>query len=112
MCSPGSLTAIPSAIVRTNPNFSILWCSMEATMLGAPLACTPYTLMLGFKFFIAKATPEINPPPPIGTMTASTSGSCSSNSKPMVPCPAITSSSSNGWTNVYPFSSRNCNAFW
>ena len=112
VCSPGSFTAMPSAMVRTNPIRSILLCSIEFSILGAPLACTPYIFTFGFKCLIAKATPEISPPPPIGTITASSSGSCSSNSSPIVPCPAITSSSSKGWTKVYPFSSLNFNAFW
>ena len=48
----------------------------------------------------AAATPEIRPPPPMGTITASTSGSWSRISRPMVPWPAMTSSSSKGWRNV------------
>ena len=38
--------------------------------------------------------------PAVGTTTASTSGICSSTSRPIVPCPAITLGSSNGCTNV------------
>ena len=40
------------------------------------------------------------PPPPMGTTTASISGCCCSISSPRVPCPAMTASSSKGWTKV------------
>ena len=46
----------------------------------------------------------MSPPPPIGTSTASTSGNCSKISSPNVPCPAMTSGSSKGWTKVIPSS--------
>lgn len=36
---------------------------VEFSMLGAPLACTPYIFTFGFRCLIAKATPEISPPP-------------------------------------------------
>ena len=49
--------------------------------------------------------PEISPPPPTGTTTTSASGTSSTSSSPTVPCPAITSGSSNGWTSVRPVSS-------
>ena len=54
----------------------------------------------------AAATPEISPPPPTPTTTTSTSGRSSRISSPIEPWPAITSGSSNGWTNVRPRSSR------
>ena len=46
--------------------------------------------------------PEIIPPPPIPTSTAVTFGSDSAISTPIVPCPAITRSSSKAWTSARP----------
>ena len=43
------------------------------------------TWMRGFIVFSATAQPAIKPPPPTGIMTASTSGTCSHISSPMVP---------------------------
>mmetsp|Transcript_9976 Transcript_9976/g.41877 ORF Transcript_9976/g.41877 Transcript_9976/m.41877 type:complete len:224 (+) Transcript_9976:1843-2514(+) len=48
--------------------------------------------------------PEIIPPPETGTMTASRSGTCSKNSTPMVPWPAMTSGWSYGGIRVAPVS--------
>ncbi len=49
--------------------------------------------------------PAIRPPPPTGTNTAdSRSWLWRRISAPIVPCPAITSGSSNGWMNVIPVS--------
>ena len=47
--------------------------------------------------FIAKAMPEIIPPPPNGTTNTSTSGYCAAISNPITPLPIITSSSATGW---------------
>ncbi len=98
--SPGFFTAIPSAIVDTLSSSIISPLLIESYILGAPAACTPYTLQSGFTDFIAQATPLAKPPPPIATNTASTCGSCSNISSPIVPCPAITFSSLKGCTNV------------
>ena len=49
--------------------------------------------------------PEMIPPPPMGTTTALRSSTCSTSSRPMVPCPAMTASSSKAWTRVIPSSS-------
>ena len=43
-------------------------------MAGAPDDSTPTTRMFGSSDFRALATPEIRPPPPIGTTTVWTSG--------------------------------------
>ena len=40
--------------------------------------------------FTAAAMPDIIPPPLMGTITTSRSGTCSMNSSPMVPCPQMT----------------------
>ena len=50
------------------------------------------------------AIPEIRPPPPIGTISVSMSGASSSISSATVPCPAMMSGSSKGWTKVGPSS--------
>ena len=57
---------------------------------GTAAACTPTTWIFGFSSLSATEMPEINPPPPMGTMTRSMYGFCSNSSRPMVPCPAIT----------------------
>ena len=82
---PGVFTAIPSAIVDTDGNDTISLAFLDATIEAAPAALTPMTLILGFISFIAMAIPATRPPPPIGTMTASTSDCCSNISKPIVP---------------------------
>ena len=56
--------------------------------------------MSGFMDLAAKATPEISPPPPIGTTIMSRSGSSSRISSPTVPWPAIIFSSSKGAMKV------------
>ena len=73
--SPGCLTAMPSANVRTLSSVMASPASSERFMLGAFSACTPYTFTLGFSDLMAHATPEISPPPPMEQTTASTSGS-------------------------------------
>ncbi len=61
---------------------------------------TPTIFTSGRNSLMAQATPAINPPPPTGTTTASNCGHCSSNSRPMVPCPAMTAMSSKACRNV------------
>ncbi len=63
-------------------------------------ASTPNTRISGFRVLAAVATPEISPPPPIGTISTSRSGQSSSISVARVPWPAITSRSSKGWTRT------------
>ena len=65
----------------------------------------------GLTAFTALDTPEISPPPPIGTTTVWTSGRSSTSSRPSVPWPAISSRSSNGWTYVRPRSATSSSAF-
>jgi len=55
----------------------ILYCS--------PGGATKYILQDGLSDFIATAIPEAKPPPLIAISTASTSGTCSSSSSPIVP---------------------------
>ena len=58
------------------------------------------TRAAGERARIAEAIPQLSPPPPYGTTTASSSGRSSSTSSPIVPLPAITCRSLNGWTNA------------
>ena len=61
----------------------------------------------GIIAFTYAAMPASNPPPPTGTKMAPRSpGRCRTISSPTVPCPAITSGSSNGWMNVAPVAIR------
>ena len=73
-------------------------------MLAAPAAWTPITRHCGFSDFTANATPLMRPPPPTGTIQVSISGRALRISRPIVPCPAITSSSSKGCMSVRPVS--------
>ena len=53
----------------------------------------------GRSAFTALAMPVVSPPPPHGTITVSKSARSSQSSRPIVPLPAITASSSTGCTN-------------
>ena len=48
------------------------------------------------------AIPATSPPPPSGTTTVPTSGTCSRSSRATVPCPVTTSRWSKGWMSVRP----------
>ena len=100
--SPARRTAMPSAMVAAGLSVTA-WPSASATFMeGKRAGCTPITRMRGFVSLTAQPTPAINPPPPIGAMMASTSGTCCRISSPIVPWPAITTSSSKGWMKVIP----------
>ena len=92
--SLGCLTAIPSAIVKP--------CSVEPVYGAHAAAWTPTTRTFGCSSRSASAIPDARPPPPIGTTSVSSSGSCSAISSPIVPWPAITRSSSKACTKVAP----------
>ena len=98
--SPGVSTWIPSAIVA--PSFTVVTMPFlqETNMDGTDDAWTPIIFTFGRICLMAEATPEARPPPPTGMMTCSTSGTCSRISRPMVPCPAITSGSLKGCAKV------------
>jgi hypothetical protein len=53
-------------------------------------------------------TPLINPPPPMGTTTASVSGASSTISRPTVAAPAMTSASLYAEMNAAPVPAANC----
>src|SRR3954451_9121648 len=101
LISPSRRTRSPSMIVLQSI-VSRCPASRLAFIAGPSLDSTPMTRMFGLWLFIAIETPEISPPPPIGTMTASSSGQSWMISRPSVPWPAMSCSSSNGWTYVSP----------
>ena len=68
-------------------------------------AWTPTSRTSGRTALSAIAIPAASPPPPIGITSVPMSGSCSASSSPIVPCPAITRSSSKACTNVAPIDS-------
>jgi len=72
----------------------------NAARSGAAVSTShPYTRTSGLAARIAAAMPQLSPPPPNGTSTASTSGASSRTSSPMVPLPAMTPTSETGWMN-------------
>mmetsp|Transcript_18796 Transcript_18796/g.33560 ORF Transcript_18796/g.33560 Transcript_18796/m.33560 type:complete len:263 (-) Transcript_18796:798-1586(-) len=88
-CGPTLSTARPSANVEPRGSMQIgaPLCSAaenEATRDGS----TPMTCISGLTDLIASAIPAINPPPPTGITTASSSSTCSRISIPTVPAPA------------------------
>ncbi len=100
--SPGRLTAMPSAIVCARTAASICPCCTDRTNAAQPVAWTPTTRTPGSSAVSASAEPASRPPPPHGTTTRSTSGTCSASSSPTVPCPAMMRSSSNAEMKVAP----------
>ena len=80
-----SRTAIPSAIVLTLDESIGILASKLSFIPFAPLATTPVIFIFGFILFAAIAIPEINPPPPIGTIIWSISSIFSKISKAIVP---------------------------
>jgi hypothetical protein len=69
-------------------------CSRASCIADASSGSTPIIRTCGRSSFTAVAIPEISPPPPIGTITTSSSGTWSTSSSPTVPWPAITIASS------------------
>mmetsp|Transcript_6188 Transcript_6188/g.22649 ORF Transcript_6188/g.22649 Transcript_6188/m.22649 type:complete len:225 (-) Transcript_6188:885-1559(-) len=99
-------TARPSASVGPGmSNLTTLPAANAAAIEGHRSGSTPMTMTFGLIVFTASATPAMSPPPPTGTNTISSFGSCRTISNPTVPCPATTSGSSNGGTKVRPSSS-------
>ena len=102
---PGVFTAIPSAIVAPLNAVVTFPFSFDTFIDGIFEVWTPIIFTFGFNPFAATAIPAIIPPPPIGHNIVSTfSFNCLNISRPIVPCPAITYSSSNGWRKVAPVS--------
>mmetsp|Transcript_2175 Transcript_2175/g.6982 ORF Transcript_2175/g.6982 Transcript_2175/m.6982 type:complete len:214 (+) Transcript_2175:2-643(+) len=91
----------PSQMVFGGGKSSTNFFSTKLRAASAPTPSTPAGSHAqishdGFTAFTLTAMPPIMPPPDIGTNTQSSSGLCSINSKPSVPCPAITRASSYG----------------
>jgi len=82
----------------------------DAAIFAAPAGSTPITFTDGFVSLIAAATPLSSPPPPTGTTTVPTSGTCSRISSAHVPCPAMTIGWSNGGTIVNPRAATSASA--
>ena len=89
---PGSFTAMPSAIVVVPNSGTKPWIAQY--MEGKRVVSAPNTSIAGLTPLAATAIPAMMPPPPIGTTSTSRSGCAASISRAMVPCPAITFSSS------------------
>ena len=64
--SPGSPTAMPSAIVFIDSSLTGAPCASEPGYAAAPSACTPTTRTSGRIALIAIAIPASSPPPPVG----------------------------------------------
>mmetsp|Transcript_15496 Transcript_15496/g.65398 ORF Transcript_15496/g.65398 Transcript_15496/m.65398 type:complete len:210 (-) Transcript_15496:665-1294(-) len=109
--SPTCRTATPSAKPSTLARRQISPWNSDCAMALAPSGSTPITLTSGRMLFTYAAMPAMSPPPPTGTNTTSTEGSCRTISMPTVPCPATTSGSSNGGTNVRPSASARALAY-
>ena len=110
MLCPGVFTAVPSAMVLTFGKETTFPCFNDSCIQFAPAGSTPMTLIFGFNNLASVETPHNKPPPPTGAKIISTVGSSLIISMAMEPCPVATTSSSNGWMKVYPFSSANCKA--
>mmetsp|Transcript_54899 Transcript_54899/g.107402 ORF Transcript_54899/g.107402 Transcript_54899/m.107402 type:complete len:220 (+) Transcript_54899:736-1395(+) len=101
---PATRTAAPSAKVPTESNSTIRPALRLSVKVGASAASTPTTFTWGATALMNAPIPDSMPPPPQQTNTASTPSAdvCFKTSIAMVPCPAITSGSSNGWTRARP----------
>ena len=104
MSSPGRLTAIPSAMVSQDGSAIGSPAASEAGKDALPAAWTPTMRTSGRSARKATAIPEMSPPPPTHTTTVVASGTCAAISRPTVPCPAMMSGWSNGWTKTRPCS--------
>ena len=98
---PGTPTAMPSAIVRSSRALTGWPTASDSGYAAAWDAWTPITCTSGRSSRDA-TMPAARPPPPTGTSTVRTSGTCSAISRPAVPWPATMSTWSNGWTSTAP----------
>mmetsp|Transcript_16506 Transcript_16506/g.52577 ORF Transcript_16506/g.52577 Transcript_16506/m.52577 type:complete len:216 (+) Transcript_16506:383-1030(+) len=92
--APTCGTARPSASVPDTLTGTGLPAPSAAEKEAQRSGSTPMTSTSGRMVLMASAMPAMRPAPPTGTMTASTSGTCSRISSPMVPVPAMISASS------------------
>src|SRR6476661_948314 len=109
--SPTRFTRSPSMMQSILSSVTTCPASMLRFMPGPSEDSTPMILIFGFNCFSAMDTPEISPPPPIGTTATSICGKSSYTSSPSVPWPAMSCRSSKGWMYVYPRSCTSCLAF-
>ena len=92
--APTSGMASPSASVGRMVIFVGFPVSSAAEKLATFSASTATIFVSGRRVLTANETPASKPAPPTGTITASTSGTCSTISRPIVPCPAMIAGSS------------------
>mmetsp|Transcript_31571 Transcript_31571/g.82528 ORF Transcript_31571/g.82528 Transcript_31571/m.82528 type:complete len:268 (+) Transcript_31571:767-1570(+) len=104
---PTVLTAAPSAKIPTLSSVTRRPARIDAVMPAASSASTPITITPGRTRLTYAAIPASIPPPPQQTKTASSllPVICLRISMPIVPWPAMTYGSSNGWISVRPSSS-------
>ena len=103
VCSPTSRTATPSANSPTRSSTTRWPASRERFIASASTGSTPMMRTEGMTALTYAAMPASRPPPPTGMKMASRApGRWRTISSPTVPCPAMTSGSSNGWMNVSP----------
>eukprot|EP00966_Prymnesium_polylepis_P089728 2077722-Prymnesium_polylepis.1 len=76
------------------------WSLASASPSRLPSGSTAITRTDGRSARAAAAMPPSMPPPEVGTRMASSCGHCRNSSRAMVPWPAMTASSSYGWTSV------------
>ena len=100
MIRPGSVTAIPSAMVV--PPGGSTGRPSACAIAAYRSDCTPTISMSGRACFTATAMPAMRPPPPTGTTSTSRSGRAASISSATVPWPAMIAGSSNAGTSVAP----------
>src|SRR2546422_5535452 len=89
--SPTLSVIRPSAMLPVRSRRTTFPAARERCSLGAPAGSTPHTTAVLLAAANPATIPEIRPPPPTGTTTVSTSGSCSTISSATVAWPATMS---------------------
>ena len=97
---PIVFTATPSAKIPTEGKGTGFPAFKAACKQADSSDSTAMIFKSGLSCFKNTEIPAAKPPPPTAINRVSISEFCSSNSRPMVPCPTITSSSSKGATMV------------
>ena len=116
-CTNGDAAAHGTAPIRLAPSESAARPDTE-TSTGVPAAIasrmagissgSTLTTLTASRYH--DAVPAISPPPPTATSTVVASGSCSDNSRAIVPWPATTSAWSYGCTSRAPLSATRASA--
>src|SRR5256885_1887505 len=113
-CAKGTAPTLsvinPSARLAVRSSRTGRPAASERVSLGAPAGSTPHTRAWLPAAARPVTTPAISPPPPTGTTTVRTSGSCWAISMPTVACPATISGWSNGGTIASPRSAAMASA--